>query len=79
MRFRVTARGGVAVVMKPVSRRSCRGACSDGRFWADALHKSRLRAIKKAVHGIELETNDDRAASDAVESDEESWHSAKSE
>ena len=80
VRFRVTARGGVAVVMKAArqgQRRVTVGATSGSKYWEAELVKSRLRAIRKAVHGVELETNNDRA-SVAIDSDEE-WFSAESE
>ena len=78
MRFRVTARGCVAVTLK-ASRQGPRRACgtSGAEHWAEELHKSRLCAIRRAVRGVELETNGDRPPI-FVDSDEE-WFSAESE
>ena len=72
----VMARGGVAVALRPVQTPD-RSATNRHGYWAKELHKSRLCAIRRAVRGIELETNNDRA-SVAIDSDEESWHSAQS-
>ena len=78
VRFRVTARGCVAVTLK-ASRQGPRRACgtSGAEHWAEELHKSRLCAIRRAVRGVELETNGDRPPI-FVDSDEE-WFSAESE
>ena len=77
--FRVTSRGGVAVTMKARRpRRVTVGATSGSKYWEAELVKSRLRAIRKAVRGIELVENCNQSVvgtAESAESDNESWHS----
>ena len=61
VRFRVTARGGVAVTMRAAMKAPNR--CTLGpKHWEDELLKSRLNAIRKAVRDIELVENCNRSA-----------------
>eukprot|EP00966_Prymnesium_polylepis_P224893 5201560-Prymnesium_polylepis.1 len=59
-------------------RRVTVGATLGSKYWEDELVKSRLRAIRKAVRGIELVENCNRSVAgtaESAESDNESWHS----
>jgi hypothetical protein len=81
VRFRVTARGGVAVTMGVAMKAPKRGKLGP-KHWENELLKSRLDAVRKAVRDIELAENCNRSVAGTAESegsDNESWHSAQSE
>ena len=81
VRFRVTARGGVAVTLRAAMKGSKRVALGP-KHWEDALLQSRLAAVQKAVRDIELAENCNRSVADTAESegsDNESWHSCVSD